>query len=76
VDPAEWKKFLAAKLGKPRHVKDASYAKDRTGILYFEGVAGKSSAGHLDLWNGHETRSVADYWTESTDIWLFELQAE
>jgi hypothetical protein len=47
----------------------------KKGILLFEGIkgGGAAGAGHFDIWNGTETASVDEHWTDAGHISLWEL---
>lgn len=73
IDPDDMKAYLIKKLGKPRHMKHQEAAAGRQGIVMFEKPKSLKGASHIDLWNGMKNASVEDYWTESENIWLWEL---
>src|SRR5262249_52883955 len=46
--------------------------RDKKGVILFIGIPGYNGQGHIDLWDGKQTKTGA-YWNAET-IWFWELQ--
>ncbi len=72
VKVASLQRIVTHKFGKPKNARDAAALAGTKAIVLFEGSFG-GQPGYFDLFNGRETRTVADHWTDSTGILYWEV---